>query len=302
VKRLNAAVIGLGAVGWKYCRDRKEKTGCHVGAYLNSRRFRLVAVCDINEYKLKSFAKQHVDVSIYTDYCIMFRNEEIDVVSIATPTTSHFQVLYDIVRLESKPKLVFMEKPLAHNLDSAKECVKICRENNVKLAVNFTRRWDDAYIKVRDMINHLTPIHIVGYASREKDFEGNIHMFDVLNWFSNGDWSLCTYIDCHPTDYLVFEIDIIGKEKRIKILENGQRIELYTSIHVEKERLGRLSKLPMPHLVYSFSKAMLNAVDNLAEAAMNGVEPSCSGEKALESQMFYEEWRQKCLKKEPPTI
>jgi len=47
---------------------------------------------------------------------------------------------------------------------------------------------------------------------------------------------------------------------------------------------------------------MLNAVDNLAEAAMNGVEPSCSGEKALESQMFYEEWRQKCLKKEPPTI
>jgi len=285
MSKFSVAVIGVGFIGVK-----------HVEAYSTCPSTEVVAVCDVDKAKLKAFRKRFRRFEMFTDYVEMMEHVNPEVISICSPVQTHAQIVYDLVKF--KPKAIFCEKPLAHNLDACKEVVKVCRENNVVLAVDFTRRWDEAYREAQRFISReeFGLIRVVGYASRERDWLGNIHMFDVLNWFSGGNWNLCSYVDCYPTDYLIFEVDVLGKNERLRIVDNGEKFLLYTSVESDKgghygKVLKEVGLLSTPS--YNFSKALLNAVEDLTVCIKTGKKPECDGENALKTHMFYEEWRKR---------
>jgi predicted dehydrogenase len=78
-----------------------------------------------------------------------------DIVDIIAPTPSHFSLCESAIR---KGKHVFVEKPLAHTMEEARELVKLVRESNVKLQVGHVERFNPAFLSLQSMT--LNPLFI----------------------------------------------------------------------------------------------------------------------------------------------
>ncbi len=105
--KLRGALIGLGFIGSKG----------HLPAYQVRDDVEIVAVCDICD-ELK---EQYKDVTFYTDYRELLKNEKLDFVDIATHAASHAQIVHDA--LDSGVH-VLCEKPLTTSLADAKEIIE----------------------------------------------------------------------------------------------------------------------------------------------------------------------------------
>jgi predicted dehydrogenase len=285
----NVAVVGIGKIGYghEYALLR-EKPASHVDAYLAHPKVRLVGVADVNEARLEAFRVKHPEVGTYVSYKKLMEEEEPQIVSVCTPLKTHAQIFYDLVKYDFL-KAVWMEKPLAHSLEAAKEMVNLSKQHGVKLIVNHSRRWSETYRQIKQVIDSKTfgeLVKVVGFASRERDFKGNIHMFDMLNFLTGDNSNLWMYVDCYPVDYLIFELHIIFSDGKIKVLNNGGTVNMYrkepSRQYTGINELTLIGNLPP----YSFSKALTNAVKNIIYN-LEGKEPlfctGINGLKALEA-------------------
>ena len=78
------------------------------------------------------------------------KNPEVDAVFITTPTPTHADVISKCAKAR---KAIFVEKPVAHTLDAAQEVVDTIKKYKVPCQVGFQRRFDPAYIKVKERID-----------------------------------------------------------------------------------------------------------------------------------------------------
>ena len=93
--------------------------------------FQLIAVCDISQENLNNISKSY-KVKCYTDFEEMISKEELDLVTICTPSGIHPAQ----TKLAAKKNInVITEKPMATNLYDGLQMVRSCSENNVKLFV-----------------------------------------------------------------------------------------------------------------------------------------------------------------------
>jgi predicted dehydrogenase len=70
-----------------------------------------------------------------------------DLIVISTPTNTRLSIFEECLRL--KPKLIFLEKPIAATLAEARQIMKLAEEKQCSLCVNFTRRFDPSTIALR---------------------------------------------------------------------------------------------------------------------------------------------------------
>ncbi|MCB5295896.1 MAG: Gfo/Idh/MocA family oxidoreductase [Candidatus Cloacimonetes bacterium] len=91
-----------------------------------------VAVCDCIPDKAQKVAAEYGITKIYTDHHEMLKNEELDLVSICTPSGMHPQMGIDVANAKVN---VLTEKPMAINIEAADRLIKACDDNHVKLFV-----------------------------------------------------------------------------------------------------------------------------------------------------------------------
>ena len=92
---------------------------------------RLVALCDVVEERARSFGEAF-NVPWYRDMHEMMQREDIDVVSILTPSGLHAEHLLAIAPYR---KHVVVEKPMALSLDDADAMIRACDENGIRMFV-----------------------------------------------------------------------------------------------------------------------------------------------------------------------
>jgi len=137
----HAAIIGLGGQG-----------RAHNAAYAGLPNVKLVAICEINPERLSAFINENPDVRGYTDANALFKNEDIDILSIVTNTPSHSYLT--IAAVEAGVRAVLCEKPMAHSLEAAKQMIDTCATHGVRLAINHMRRWSTRYNKLCEMLQN----------------------------------------------------------------------------------------------------------------------------------------------------
>ncbi|MDP4128892.1 MAG: Gfo/Idh/MocA family oxidoreductase [Bacteroidota bacterium] len=74
--------------------------------------------------------------------------DQCDAVDIIAPTNVHFELCQQAIR---KGKHVFVEKPLANNMDEARELINLVKESNVKLQVGHVERFNPAFLALGNM-------------------------------------------------------------------------------------------------------------------------------------------------------
>lgn len=110
----------------------------------------LVALADRNPKTGEEVAARFGVECHYTDYHELLQRDDIDAVVIATPTTTHVQVIKDAALAG---KHIFSEKPLGQTLESCDEAIAAAKQAGVKLQLGFMRRFDAAYALAKKKID-----------------------------------------------------------------------------------------------------------------------------------------------------
>ncbi len=152
----NAAIIGIGRVGFTLEKDELRGGVCtHSGAYIKHADFNIVSVADINPHRLAEFS-DYFNFSrdkTYLNYKEMLAKEKIDVISICSWTDTHKEIFCECVK-NNNIKIIFLEKPVALNLKDSQYMIELAKKFNKTVAVHFERRWEPAYIKIKEIIGN----------------------------------------------------------------------------------------------------------------------------------------------------
>ena len=138
MKKLNAAVVGLGASYWLHCMPIKELPEMYDFKY----------ICDIDPKKIKKF-EEDFPVKGVTDFSEVLSDGTIDVVAVATPCRFHKELA---VKALNAGKHVVVEKPIAASVEEAEEMITAAGENKRLLTVYHERRLYPDHIFVDETV------------------------------------------------------------------------------------------------------------------------------------------------------
>jgi len=133
------ALVGCGRISGKHIEAIKEINNAEV-----------ISVCDIDIDKAKEAADKAGGINFYSSCDEMLQNEEVDIVSILTPSGLHAKHTIDIVKKYKKH--IVVEKPMALKLEDADEMIKVCDANSVRLFVVKQNRYNLPVQKLREAI------------------------------------------------------------------------------------------------------------------------------------------------------
>lgn len=105
-----------------------------------------IGCCDIDNAKAAHIAAEH-KARCFDSIETMI--PEIDAVSVAVPTTLHFDVAS---RFLEAGKAVLLEKPIASDLDQAEKLVALSESNNALLQIGHSERFNPAFLAVESGI------------------------------------------------------------------------------------------------------------------------------------------------------
>ena len=112
----------------------------------------LVGFCDTDDANAAAVAQKYELRRFDTPEALIDACDAIDIVA---PTTVHYPLCELAIR---KGKHVFVEKPLAHTMDEAKDLVKLAKEANVKFQVGHVERFNPAFLALQGQV--LQPMFI----------------------------------------------------------------------------------------------------------------------------------------------
>jgi predicted dehydrogenase len=298
------AVVGCGRIGSLFDFDKKNKIiRSHCGAYTNLQNTILTTICDIDLKKAKKAKEQWNIDSYYSDHIEMLDKEDIDILSICTHPDSHEKIVNDAVN--SGVKAIFCEKPISYNMDSALKILELCKSNNIKLAINHSRRWDPYFINLKnEIINKKfgTLQHINFYYTRGIANTGS-HLFDLLRYLFGeiislnaissikeikGDPTisctlemenglLCNLIGLDGRYYRIFDLEIFGSKSKISI-DTSKRAKLFSSTPSKRSsEFNELYEITDDKKTIENSETIISSVTNIIECIEGRNEINCSG-------------------------
>ena len=195
---LKYGIIGCGRIAVKHLKAAKKD------------RYKLTALCDISSDAIRTFIAMNniagKNISIFTTVDAMIEALNLDVVAIATPSGTHYEIAKKCI---GKGIHVIIEKPITLSLKEADELVKLCDKKSVVATVCHQNRFNQSVQEVKKTIDK-GMIKKILYACahvrwcRDNDYYNNdawrgtwnfdggalmnqgIHNVDILRWLCDG--------------------------------------------------------------------------------------------------------------------
>ncbi len=135
---VKVGVIGAGGMG-----------NLHMGILSKMRDVEITVICDEEkekaiEAKLK-FGAQRIE----TNFRKLLETDEIEAILCCVPTFMHTQIVIESARAG---KHIFCEKPLCMTIDEASKIKRALDKSKVKFQIGFVRRFDDEWLKFKELI------------------------------------------------------------------------------------------------------------------------------------------------------
>lgn len=183
--KLRIGFIGCGGIA-----------NAHIRRLLKMDDVKLVAFTDIDLSRAKNFAENFGGNS-YTDYHKMIEKENLDIVFICLPPFAH----RDEVMIAAENNVnIYIEKPIALNMDLARKMVKAVEKYGVKSQVGYQLRFSASAEKAKKLIENgdigdiglVTGKYWCRFIRRDwwldvkksggQIVEQSTHLYDILRW------------------------------------------------------------------------------------------------------------------------
>ncbi len=179
-------IAGMGILGMHDEADigRKKFRASHAGGYNETDGIELVAIADVNEEKLERFGEAWdvPESQRYVGHEEMLATEDLDVVSVCTPSYLHRDHVVAAANSASDPAVIWCEKPIAASVAEAEEMNAICEQTDTELVVNHSFRFTE---KIRDLRRAIADGIVGETKSISADFRRELmrnstHLLDLL--------------------------------------------------------------------------------------------------------------------------
>lgn len=305
--KLKAVVVGCGRIGCGFDDTPGKYIRTHAKAYEAIPQTELVGLSDAKKGPLEIYSAKY-DVKGYQSYKALLENVKPDIVSLCTPNKTHCEIIKYLISHDVKA--IFCEKPFTSSLAEADESIRVCKKNNVVLAVDHQRRFDSIHRQIADFLStgRLGPIQcVVCYYGGGVANTGS-HLFDLLRlYFGEVAWIQAKYsklkshnrvdpnldiqmefkngisaniLTCDMRAFAVFDIEILGGLGKLKIRSIGFEVEIeyegtQNSVHFEGGR--ELNKLEFP-LEDSSRELLVLGIKNIIQCLETAQTPMSTGE------------------------
>lgn len=194
-KRLRVGLVGVGSHAYR-----------NILPALHHLPVRLVALCDIDEQKLKRTAEEYPVTALYTQSAKMYAEVELDAVLLCVGPRQHPELAIEALEAGLH---VWMEKPPAMRASEVQ--AMIAARGDRICAVGFKKAYMPAICKAKELMSQpefgdLRSLLGIYPMSIPSDGEGVLERREYCNWLQNG---------CHPVSAMV---------------ELGGRVESVTTI------------------------------------------------------------------------
>ncbi|MDP7115537.1 MAG: Gfo/Idh/MocA family oxidoreductase [Candidatus Woesearchaeota archaeon] len=185
-RKIRVGIIGAGRMASK-----------HIKAYKRLENVEIIGIAGRSEGKVSSLCEKSGVRKGYVDYKKLLSENELDVVSITTPAHTHCTIAIDCF-LEGCH--VLCEKPMAMNVNDAKEMNESSKKADKLLMIGFNLRFTDSFREVKSIIGKgvLGEVRLAWFRGsgniQEKEWylnketsggvtlESSIHKIDWLRW------------------------------------------------------------------------------------------------------------------------
>ncbi len=313
MKKYRAALIGCGRIGSEFDKQiPKKQAFSHAGAYSLCPMTELVAAADVDAKKRGRFSRKWKVSSVYADYNKMFRSEKIDILSVATPPSTHWPVIKEACRYPLKA--IYCEKPISESVADAKKIVASCRKNKILLVVNHQRRFGAFYQELKNKLRngklgrvqqvtcyyargvvntctHLIDLFIFLFgevksidaklSKNTSPFSDDPNLDGTLSFKNGLDLSLKA---CDDRAFLILEIDILTTKARVRIGEKLEYYEARPGKNLLKRKELVPSKAPFAAKYPRYGMVPLNCgVERIVRCLDGKEKPLSTGENAMQA-------------------
>lgn len=186
---VKVGVIGVGGMGGQHARIFSEMPDVE-----------LFALADLNKKCLNEQAEKFGVENTFEDYHNLIQLDELDIVDICIPDELHYNPVMDTLEAG---KHIFLEKPLATDLDEARKIVAASKNYNTKFMVGYLLRFDPRYIQVKKAIDngelgeiiYLVTHRNSPYTEGPERYKSGtsltmhvvVHDLDLIHWYLKSD-------------------------------------------------------------------------------------------------------------------
>jgi len=166
--KINWAILGAGTIASEFAKAISEVNGS------------IYAVGARSLEKAEKFSSNYKVQKVYGSYAEMLKDDEIDVVYIATPHSNHYEHIMDSLR---NNKHVLCEKSITVNSNQLNEIVNLAKEKNLVVLEAMTIYHMPLYKKLRGLVDD-------GKLGKIKMIQvnfGSLKEYDVANRFFSPD-------------------------------------------------------------------------------------------------------------------
>jgi UDP-N-acetylglucosamine 3-dehydrogenase len=179
---MRVGLVGVGYIGIHHLRNfsRLREEG-----YIDS-----IAVADIDSSKKRLVDK--IGGKFYNDYLSLLDDEDIDLISIATPTETHTEIAVEAIR---RGIHTLIEKPVSNNINDVYRIRELADKNDVIVMAGHIERFNPAVIRLKKLIDEDGIGNIISLASRRLGgprlinvgviFDLAIHDIDIMIYLVN---------------------------------------------------------------------------------------------------------------------
>ena len=190
MKTYGVLIIGCGHIGMEHLLDIYYRDD-----------IRVEAVVDMNPAVAEAAARRCGVKNWSTDYHPFLESDRVDIVIIATYTSTHLTILRECL---AHHKHVLCEKPIGETVELGREFVETVKTAKEKVLIGHILRHNASYLKIRELIqsgtigelrlarmaqNHHTLLDWDRHRRLLEDcspaVDCGVHYFDVIQWFTN---------------------------------------------------------------------------------------------------------------------
>lgn len=201
---MKVAVIGAGTMAQ-----------VHSAAYLNMPQIQLVGIVDHHEGRGQKLADER-NTTYYPSLQALFDTEQVDVVDVCVPTPVHKEY---VLKAAYAKKHVICEKPMARNLEDAREMIDVCKQEGVRFFVAHVVRFFPEYVLAQQRIS----ANDIGEVGTVRARRGGSFPLATEDWYASFEKSGGLIVDLmiHDFDYLrgvfgevdrVYAKSLLGRE------------------------------------------------------------------------------------------
>lgn len=136
---MKVGIIGCGGIA-----------SSHVQAYQTLKNVKVVALCDLNLEKAKNLATKLKIGKTFRDYWDMFEKEDLDLVDICTPVTTHARIVCDAAKAIPA---ILVEKPMALNVPECNEMIKEVKKHGSRLCIGHNQIFSPHIQKAKSLMD-----------------------------------------------------------------------------------------------------------------------------------------------------